>query len=113
MSRSAADKPLAAKLAIKGDENADGKDILRLCKNKVHLLYHKGDTVLNLRRLMPVNGMRAALGRVGYDKKKIIPGPIVKKECADWNSTMPWGSWLQGHSYHCCELACQYYVDEM
>ena len=54
-----------------------------------------------------------ALGRVGYDEKKIIPGPIVKKECADWNSTMPWGSWLQGHSYHCCELACQYYVDEM
>ena len=63
MSRSAADKPLAAKLAIS-----------------------------------------AALGRVGYDEKKIIPGPIVKKECADWNSTMPWGSWIQGHSYHCCCL---------
>ena len=76
-------------------------------------MYHKGDTVLNLRRLMPVNGMRAALGRVGYDEKKIIPGPIVKKECADWNSTMPWGSWIQGHSYHCCEDACQYYVDHM
>ena len=67
MSRSAADKPLAAKLAI---------------------------TTID-------------------DEKKIIPGPIVKEECADWNSTMPWGSWLQGHSYHCCELACQYYVDEM
>ena len=76
----------------------------------------KGDTVLNLRLVMPVNGFRAALGRVGYDEKDIIPNDkLVKHECQKWNSSLSWKDYITGlgHSYHYCEKACDYYLKHM
>jgi hypothetical protein len=109
------------------DENAtdskdnDGPDILGMCKNKVHVLWNKGDLALLGRRLTGINQDkddfivgRAALGKIG---KQNSEGKLIsngaKLSYKDCNGFAQEKDWPMGHGYHLTNQSMDYYLEHL
>ena len=98
-----------------GDSEKAGPGILRICKKKVHVLWHWWDMALLGRRLL--NCGRIALGKVGkqYSEEKLVGdgAQLIFRECADFNKELEGAAYWTGHGYHVTPGALDYYLENL
>ena len=97
--------------ASEGPE-ARGAGIVRIAKNKIHILHNREDKALIAR--VATNSLRLALGLVGLsttDESQLIgKDMLVIKDCSEWTSVLGLGP---SHSYQSTEEAMDYYLESL
>ena len=95
------------------EPEARGAGIVRIAKNKIHILHNREDNALVAREYL--NSWRSALGLVGLsttDESQLIgKDMLVVKDCSEWTSLLA-GDFLS-HSYQATEEAMDYYLESL